>query len=353
MLTSSSAPMERNPPQILDQAIEPPGVHPADQMLTMEIGDTRDGLAGWCSRTIGLRYSLSYVKLFEARFRAIEDPRPFDPDRPHVREPRPPAIEVPPGHDVIVARHELIEENIPVLQKLPKLLRYAPRQLMHYYTDLQGGPEQAFRGMSSKTRSSLTRKVRNYKSFCGGEIRWQVYRSPDELTTYFDLVRDLSNKTYQQRLFDSGLQDTAEFRSQAMDLAGRDAVRAFLLFHGEKPVAYLYTPAPDGFLVYDYLGYDPEYARHSPGTVLQYLALEMLYAEGRFPLYYWGYGYSQTKKIFSTAEVLGADVFYFRPTLRNRAAVRLHYAVDRFSEYAGAALDRLKVKQWIRQWLRK
>ena len=83
------------------------------------------------------------------------------------------------------------------------------------------------------------------------------------------------------------------------------------------------------------------------------MAPEMLHAEKRFPLYYWGYGYTQTKKVFSTGEVLGADIYYFRPTLRNQIAVRLHYAMDRFSERMGVLLDRMSLRGIIKRWLRK
>jgi CelD/BcsL family acetyltransferase involved in cellulose biosynthesis len=206
--------------------------------------------------------------------------------------------------------------------------------------------------MSPKTRSTVVRKVRSYREFCGGEIRWTISTTPEEMVTFHRFAREVACKTYQERLFDSGLPDTEPFREQMLSLARQDSVRAFLLFHGERPVAYLYLPAPDGFLVYDYLGYDPAYSNHSPGTVLQYLALEALYAEQRFPLYYFGFGYSQTKKIFSTGQVLGADVFYFRPTLRNEIAVRLHYATDRFSALLGRWLDRLNLKQAVKRWLK-
>src|SRR5205085_1389357 len=178
----------------------------------------------------------------------------------------------------------------------------------------------------SKSRATMLRKVRQYKALSGGEIHWARYRTPDEMKTFQELARELARKTYQERLFASGLPDTYEFQARVDELARRDAVRAFLLFHGEKPVAYLYTPAPDGFLVYEYLGYDPDFAKHSPGTVLQYLALEMLYEEQRFPFYYWGYGHSQAKQVFSTNRVLGADIFYLRPTLRNHVAVYLNHA---------------------------
>lgn len=309
--------------------------------------------ATWNTQKVHLRYSLSYLKLFEWGFRALVDPSPFDPQRPMVSGVEPPVTEVPTGYDAVVQRHQPLSGNIAVIQRLPGLLCYAPRQLLHFYTDLTGGPEQAFSTMSSKTRSTVLRKVRRYKEFCASEIRWAAYQSPNEMLHFHELAREVARKTYQERLFDSGIPNTEAFRTYMLELARRDSVRGFVLFHGDRPIAYLYTPAPDGYLVYDYLGYDPEYADHSPGTVLQYLALEALYAERRFPLYYWGYGYSQTKHIFSSGQMLAADIYYFRPTLRNWFAVRLHYSIDRFSEGMGSLLNRFSLKQTIKRYLKR
>jgi CelD/BcsL family acetyltransferase involved in cellulose biosynthesis len=307
----------------------------------------------WKSKTIHLRYSLSYVKLFQVAFQALEDVRPFDPDRPVISNLPLPPRELPSDHDVLVVRHQLLASRVAVISWMGDILCYVPRQLPHFYTDLRGGPDQAFKSMSSKTRATIVRKVRQYKAFCGGEIRWHVYRTPEDLLKFHAQAVELARKTYQERLFDSGLPDTDAFRTSMLDLAARDLVRGFILFYGELPVAYLYTPAPDGFLIYDYLGYDPAYAVHSPGTVLQYLALEELYAESRFPIYYWGYGYSQTKQVFSTREVLAADLFYLRPTLRNRLAVYAHYGIDRLAEASGHILSRMRLKHAIKRWLKK
>jgi CelD/BcsL family acetyltransferase involved in cellulose biosynthesis len=322
-------------------------------MNAMPIAEGASAPTVWRSRTIHLRYSLSYVKLIQVAFRAFEDVRPFDPDRPVISSLPLPSQEIPTGHDALVIRHQLLAAPLPVISYIGNTLCYVPRQLPHFYTDLRGGPDEAFKSMSSKTRATIVRKVRHYETFSGGEIRWRVYRKPEELSEFHRLAADLSRKTYQARLFDSGLPDTDAFRAGMLDLAARDLVRAFMLFHCDVPVAYLYTPAPDGFLVYEYLGYDPVYAEHSPGTVLQYLALKHLHAEGRFPIYYWGYGHSQTKRIFSTREIVGADLFYFRPTLRNRLAIHAHYGIDRLAESAGNVLSRLRLKHAIKTWLKK
>jgi GNAT acetyltransferase-like protein len=307
----------------------------------------------WQSRQIGFRYQLSYLKLFEINFTALDDARPFDPDRPAVAELDAPLPEVPAPYDVIAIRHQPLSAPIAVIKRVPTMLRYAPRQLLHFYTDLRRSHGDPFGAMSSKTRSTVLRKVRNYEKFCGGAISWRICRTPEDMRDYQAQARQVAIKTYQERLFDAGLPDDDAFRNHTLELADRDLVRGFLLFHGDRPVAYLYTPAPDGFLVYQYLGYDPAYASHSPGTVLQYLALKALYEEGRFPLYYWGYGFSQTKQIFSTGQFLAADVYFFRPTVRNYVAVWLHYTTDRFSEIVGALLDRVGLKQKINRWLKR
>jgi hypothetical protein len=306
----------------------------------------------WKARTIQLRYSLSYLKLFDVSFKALEDTRPFNPERRAMTGIETPAQTIPADFDVIVERHQVLAATIPIIERTPAMLCYAPRQMPHFYTDLRGGPDTAFKWMSSKTRSTLTRKVRRYGEFCGGDIHWAMYMTPGEMVTYHRLARVVAEKSYQERLFDCGLPDTEEFRTKMLDLASRNLVRGFLLFHGDQPIAYLYTPAPDGFLVYEYLGYDPKYADQSPGTVLQYLALKELFAEQRFPLFYWSYGDSQTKRLFATGEVLAADIYYFRPTLRNTLAVWLHYGMDQLSGYVGGILNRLGLKQRIKERLK-
>lgn len=307
----------------------------------------------WLAKPMRLRCSASYVRLFEIHFKALEDTRPFNLDRAPVTTLDPPFDAVPPEYDVVVLRHQVLENKIPVLRWQNGMLRYAPNQFTHFFTDLRGGADAAFRGMSSKTRSTLARKVRKFADFSGGQIDWRVYQTPDDMETFHGIAREVARKTYQERLFDSGLPESEAFRREMLDLASRDQVRGFVLFHSERPVAYLYTPAPEGLLVYDYLGYDPEFARWSPGSVLQYLALEQICAEQKFPLYCWGFGYSQTKEIFSTRQLLAADVYYFRPTVRNLTAVTLHHAVERTSATVGSILDRLNLKRTIKRWLKR
>ena len=108
----------------------------------------------------------------------------------------------------------------------------------------------------------------------------------------------------------------------------------------------------DNVLQYASLGYDPDYRPWSPGTVLQYCALESLFAEERFKTFDFGAGAAPHKTFFATSSVRCADIYYFRKTMRNRWLIRSHMLVDSLSSGVGSLLDRWNLKSRIKRWLR-
>jgi len=235
---------------------------------------------------------------------------------------------------------------------LPDLIRYVPQQYERYTIDLGGTFDEYLQKFSSKSRSTLKRKVRKFTEHSGGTLRCEVYTQPGEMDTFHQLGCEVSAKTYQEQLLHAGLPAEDRFCNEMKELASQDCVRAFILFDGEKPVAYLYCPVTDDVLQYAYLGYDPEYQPWSPGTVLQYCALESLFAEGRFKAFDFGEGEAAHKMFFATSSVRCADIYFFRRTMRNRLLIRSHIMVDLLSSTVGALLDRLNLKSRIKKWLR-
>jgi CelD/BcsL family acetyltransferase involved in cellulose biosynthesis len=194
--------------------------------------------------------------------------------------------------------------------------------------------------------------VNKFAQHCGGALAWRSYRTPDELREFHALARQVSARTYQERLLDAGLPGDDDFVAALQDAARQDLVRAFILFHGERPVSYLHCPVEGSRLVYAYLGYDPEYLSHSVGTVLFWLALESLFAEGRFAWFDFTEGESDHKRLFATQGVASANVHFLRPTPRLRVLLALHRATGRFSGALGLWLDRHGIKARVKRWLR-
>ena len=222
------------------------------------------------------------------------------------------------------------------------------QQYEHFYIDLTIGFDAYRRKFSSKTRSTLARKIKRYTEHCGGEIAWRIYAHPAEIETFFELARQVSVKTYQERLLDAGLPDTTEYLVLAKNLAADNKVRGFILFDGVNPVSYLYCPAQGDALIYAYLGYDPQYLRMSVGTVLQWFALEYLFAEGRFKYFDFTEGQSEHKRLFATHSVPSANVVFLRRNLVNRLVVLSHHGFGRFSTWLGNTVDRWGMKARIR-----
>ncbi|MFO1187530.1 MAG: GNAT family N-acetyltransferase [Alphaproteobacteria bacterium] len=228
-------------------------------------------------------------------------------------------------------------------------MREYPRHLV----DLTTGYEAYLAGFSAKTRSTFRRKLRKFEDLSGGKIEWREFRDRSEIDVFFPLAREVSAKSYQEQLMDAGLPDTEGFRDKARALAAAGAVRAYILFLGGKPVSYLYMPVERGAVIYAYLGYDPACAEHSPGTVLQLLAMERLFADPAVKLLDFTDGAGHHKELFATHKELCVDLLVLK---RGSRADRLSRARTRFSKLEkslAGALDRFGVRKRLKALLRR
>ena len=151
---------------------------------------------------------------------------------------------------------------------------------------------------------------------------------------------------------DAGLPDSEAFQSELESLAAQDLARGYILFDGQKPTAFLFCPIRDGVLLYQYLGYDPDYMNWSAGTVLQWLALEAIFNEGRFSIFDFTEGQSDHKRFFATDSVGCANVYFLRKTLGNMLLVNAHIGMEDLSKKAGDLLDRMGLKTKIKKLIR-
>lgn len=239
-----------------------------------------------------------------------------------------------------------------VLSRQGGYLRYVYMQYPRFYIDLHGSFEDYRKSFASKTRSTLQRKANKFDKHCGGRAVWRVYKTPEQLNEFFELARQVSQKTYQERLLDAGLPSSDHFRAEAQEQARRGEVRAYLLFDGEQPVSYLYCPAHEGVLLYSYLGYDPAYQKLSVGTVLQWHALRDIFDEGLFDYFDFTEGFSEHKRLFSNGSIGCADVLYMPRSLRNSLLIGSHYSFSNLASWVGGRLEQYGLKSRVRRVIR-
>jgi CelD/BcsL family acetyltransferase involved in cellulose biosynthesis len=196
------------------------------------------------------------------------------------------------------------------------MLPFVRQRYTRYFLDFEIGFDAWFGSLSSNARQSLKRKAK--KVAAGGALDVRRFRAPDELEAFHAIARQISLRTYQERLLGSGLPDSAEFIQEMLALGAADRARAWLLYIAGEPVAYLYCPVVGDTVIYAHVGHDPAFNDLSPGAVLQLEAMRDMFAENRFGRFDFTEGEGQHKRQFATGGVACVDLLLLRPGLANR-----------------------------------
>jgi CelD/BcsL family acetyltransferase involved in cellulose biosynthesis len=221
----------------------------------------------------------------------------------------------------------------------PRLKAFVRQRYPRSYADLGQSFDCWLAGLSGKSRSTLKRKARKLAERCGGALDVRCYRTAEEMALFYAEARAVSARSYQERLLAAGLPEGPEALAEMRKLAARDRARGWLLFVDGRAISYLYAPAEGLTLLYAYVGYDPDFAELSPGTVLQIEVMRELMAEGRFQLFDFTDGDGQHKRQFATGSVDCVDLLLVRPTLANLAGGHLINGFDAAVALAKKALS--------------
>lgn len=235
-----------------------------------------------------------------------------------------------------------------------RMLYWTIRRGPRYFVRLDGTFEEYLGRFSTKTRSSLRRKWRRLVREAEDTVRFVRYGAGG-FEEFYQSAREVSRYTYQEIMFDAGLPDDAESARSMREQMDAGGAAGFVLFVGSAPIAYLYCPAERGVFEYQYVGFRPDYARWSPGTVLLLMALEQLFEDSEAIAFDFteGGGESSHKAFYATDSVGFETMAVLPGTLRNRCLILARAGVDRMSLAAGKFLSALGVKEHARKLLRR
>lgn len=244
------------------------------------------------------------------------------------------------------------QEAIPAITaSFPDHLVGGRQDYRRHYIDMSGTYQDYLARFSAKTRSTFRRKSRKLAKEAG-EYTISEHRTPQQIRQFLDAALPLSARTYQARLLDAGLPDSLDARRTMLDAAEDGRMRCYLLTIDARPIAYLSLPIAGRTLVYAHLGYDPEFARLSPGTVLQLEALERLFAEQRFAYFDFTEGEGAHKAMFGTSHAECSSFVLLDPTLANRALLGARSTFDGAISTAKVLAERAGAIARVRSALR-
>ena len=236
-----------------------------------------------------------------------------------------------PGPDGLRVLSAPSAQHGEIAARFPGFVAGGRQDYRRRYIDMGQSFEAYLARFSGKTRATLRRKAKKLAEDCGGTTVTE-HRTPQELEAFLAAALPLSARTYQARLLDACLPGNPEARRAMLEAAEDDRMRGFLLCAWGKAIAYLALPVAGpvvgATLVYAHLGYDPDHARLSPGTVLQMEALERLFAEQRYRWFDFTEGEGARKAMFGTGSAQCSSFVLLRPTLANRPLLGARGAFD-------------------------
>jgi CelD/BcsL family acetyltransferase involved in cellulose biosynthesis len=307
----------------------------------------------WEVRTVPLKFKLGEMTLFKL-------PLSMAVGTAHFSEMQMDAFcdwahwdSVPHSVQGVAIKSQPVSAELPKLTRLRGAIRYVPAQYRRFYVEFGQSFEEYLQKFSSQSRSKRRREMRRFAESSGGTLDLRTYRTPEELAEFLRVARELSQKTFQERLLDAGLPAGEPFRQQLLVKGAAGKIRGFILFHAGQAAAYLlYEIRDPGIVISQYTGYDPQLRALSPGTVVHHLSIERLFAESGLHMLDFTEGEGTHKQYFATASRLCADIYILKPSLRVRAILRLHATIDSLSRRTVRLLDRLGLKAQIKKLIR-
>ena len=201
----------------------------------------------------------------------------------------------------------------------------------HRYLTLPANFDEFLRGLSGKSRHQFRRNARMLERDFPGKVRFQWARSERDVEEFARASDAISRRTYKGAL-GMGFVDNLEMRETLRAAAQKAALRACVLYIGERPVAFASGIVSREVLYGTFTAYDPEFKKYRPGLqALLRLVEESLEPRGSVSRIDAGCGESPYKRALFHSSWNESPVWIFAPSvkglslnLRKLVAMLLH-----------------------------
>jgi hypothetical protein len=207
-------------------------------------------------------------------------------------------------------------------------IRYIPYRGKRYFIDLSSGSfDDYLNKFAAKTRNTLKRKTRRFAENAGGTIDLRYYQSSDDMMEFCRYAIAISRRSYQDKI-GFGFPESEDFIAHLFEEAEKRQVCGFVLMLNNRPISYVFCRISASIITYTIPGYDPDFVKLSPGTVLIYKILEKLFEERRFKVFDFGGQAWDYKAFFATGSIDYLKVIWFPVTAKNLILVATHHLVQ-------------------------
>ncbi len=217
---------------------------------------------------------------------------------------------------------------------------------------LSGTFQDYLQQFNPKTRGNIRRCVKKIEQACTGQMRVERITTRDQLPKFLKSVEEISAKSWQGTRLGWVVRNRAAENERFGKMADQGWLRSYLLSNGEQPIAFVLSWQDIGVFYYDQIGYDPAWAKLTPGTVLLQRLLEDLFTHNPPQYLDFRYGDGTYKRIFSNHDFPEANVYLIRKSFYTGLLLATDKTLRAFARGVRWSLDHLKLREKVRHILR-
>jgi CelD/BcsL family acetyltransferase involved in cellulose biosynthesis len=142
-----------------------------------------------------------------------------------------------------------------------------------------GSYQKTMEHHSGRTMRRWRQKQRRLAELFGTKLEVISFTSRSQVNMFLKDAQTIGEKTYHSA-FESALRDNALWRSIVLEEAEHQRLRAYIMYGGGHPIAFVMGTVTKDSLVLDAIAHLPEYDKWSPGLLLLLHVCERACMEG-------------------------------------------------------------------------
>jgi hypothetical protein len=191
----------------------------------------------------------------------------------------------------------------------------------HRYLTLPASFDEFLLGLSGRRRREFRRHARVLVRDFPGRVRFESVRSERDVEDFARKADEISQKTYKYAI-GVGFVNDLEMREMLRAAAQKAALRASLMYVGDRPIAFAAGIRSNKTLYGTSTGYDPGFNKYRPGLqCMMHLIEESFEPNSGLSRFDAGCGDSSYKRALFGSSWKEAPVWIFAPSARG---LRLH-----------------------------
>jgi len=223
---------------------------------------------------------------------------------------------------------------------------------VHHVVDLPRSPDEYRARFSAKTRSTWARKARKLEGE-RGSLSLRVYTQADQVIDLLTTVEPVSKLTYHYHLLGRDLSPgNIRLAENLQRWARRGWLRSYVLFTGERAVAYAIGSLSRRRYSYDLPGFDPALSSTSPGILLLLRMIDDLIESNAADVFDFGGGHADYKELLANRSFPEINALLVRRNPYAQGIAYLQRGMVGGTHRVAQVMERFQLKSRIKNWIR-